>query len=89
MNLTADNEDGERDTPPSFTYTGIIKEGENKLCRTCLADIDGDGRGDYDLNNDVNWKVPFWRNRGTQDKIEVWQQFVYEKSVSLGCDVSE
>lgn len=37
-----------------------------------LADIDGDGRGDYGVSDSAG-NVAFWRNGGNSDAPEYWQ----------------
>jgi hypothetical protein len=54
------------DTALIFTTAGSDRD------HVVLADIDGDGRGDYGIIED-NGEVLFWRNGGTADSPEYWQ----------------
>lgn len=74
--LSVNQGDGGGDKPPSFKRVSpdaIIKKSEGKRSRVRLADVDGDGRGDYGIISD-DFSVQFWRNGGTKDKPEYWSQ---------------
>ncbi|KAJ4258177.1 hypothetical protein NW762_008322 [Fusarium torreyae] len=75
LSLAINNGDGNRGAgkPPSFKNIGKIKNNEGyKQDRVRLADIDGDGRGDYGVIDDGG-NVHFWRNGWVKDKTEYWQ----------------
>ncbi|KAF5007862.1 hypothetical protein FDECE_5777 [Fusarium decemcellulare] len=59
--------------PPTFKVHGLIKDNEGfGQDRVRLADIDGDGRGDYCILDDGG-NVQCWRNGGTGKAPEYWQ----------------
>ena len=67
--------DGGGNKPPSFKMANngaAIKTSEAKQEHVKLADIDGDGRGDY-VVVDYNGKARVWRNGGQGDVPEYWQ----------------
>ncbi|KAF4998528.1 hypothetical protein FDECE_11769 [Fusarium decemcellulare] len=73
--LSVNKGDGSRsgNKPPSFKYMGKIKDTEtNDRKRVVLADIDGDGRGDYGVIVDSS-TVRFWRNGWVEDAPKYWQ----------------
>lgn len=79
--------------PPTFkrvSATAKIMDGTWKRPFVVLADIDGDGRGDYG-RADFDGNVRFWRNGGTGDAPAYWQDLgvrwetkFYEKDAGLG-----
>lgn len=72
LHLAVNNGDGSGDNPPTFKNIGLIKTSEEKQDLVRLADIDGDGRGDYGImTQDLSLK--FWRNGWVEDKPEYWQ----------------
>ncbi|KPM46037.1 hypothetical protein AK830_g415 [Neonectria ditissima] len=76
--LSINKGDGNGNNPPSFEFLDKIKENEGyKQDRVRLADIDGDGRGDYGILDDGG-NVHFWRKQVDADGawvsvIESWQ----------------
>ncbi|KAK7420361.1 hypothetical protein QQX98_002784 [Neonectria punicea] len=72
--LSINKGDGNGDKPPTFGFLDKIKENEGYAQdRVRLADIDGDGRGDYGILDDGG-NVHFWRNGGVKNKPEFWQK---------------
>ncbi|CAH0054256.1 unnamed protein product [Clonostachys solani] len=75
--LSINQGDGNRATgkPPTFksvSSTGKIKENEGYARdKVRVADIDGDGRGDYGVWDCSGWK--FWRNGWVDDIPKYWQ----------------
>lgn len=75
--LSINQGDGNRATgrPPTFksvSSTGKIKENEGYARdKVRVADIDGDGRGDYGVWDGSGWK--FWRNGWVDDIPKYWQ----------------
>ncbi|KAF5566618.1 fg-gap repeat domain-containing protein [Fusarium napiforme] len=58
---------------PTFKLHGEIKKNEGfEQDRVRLADIDGDGRGDYCIIDDGG-KIQCWRNGGTSEAPEYWK----------------
>ncbi|KAM0330967.1 hypothetical protein ACHAQA_003924 [Verticillium albo-atrum] len=72
LHLSVNEGNGSGDRPPTFKYIGHIKNSEGTQSRVRLADIDGDGRGDYGVIGD-DGSIRFWRNGGNGDKPEFWQ----------------
>ncbi|KAF7549363.1 hypothetical protein G7Z17_g6445 [Cylindrodendrum hubeiense] len=73
--LSVNQGDGDRAAgkPPTFKFLDKIKENEGALqARVRIADIDGDGRGDYGVIDDSG-NIRFWRNGWVDDKPEYWQ----------------
>ncbi|KAF4975545.1 hypothetical protein FZEAL_7691 [Fusarium zealandicum] len=76
--LSINQGDGNRAAgkPPTFkrvSSTALIKKTEGKKRdRVVLADIDGDGRGDYGTLDDAG-NVFFWRNGWIDDLPKYWQ----------------
>lgn len=73
--LSVNQGDGDRAAgkPPTFKFYDKIKENEGYAQdRVRLADIDGDGRGDYGIIDDSG-NVHFWRNGWVEDVPEYWQ----------------
>ncbi|KFY97907.1 hypothetical protein V498_01794 [Pseudogymnoascus sp. VKM F-4517 (FW-2822)] len=73
--LSINNGDGDHSNgnPPTFTWKGKIKDSEGySQDRVRLADIDGDGRGDYGVIYEGG-DVHFWRNGGVDDTPAFWQ----------------
>lgn len=70
--LSTNNGDGSGGKPPSWTWHGKIASTGAKQERIRLADIDGDGRGDYGVVAD-NGHISFWRNGWVDDKPKYWQ----------------
>ncbi|KAI0202301.1 hypothetical protein F4808DRAFT_449713 [Astrocystis sublimbata] len=65
--------DGTSSKPPRFRSIGRIKDNVGyKQNRVRLGDIDGDGRADYCILDDVG-DVYCWRNGGVNDKPAYWQ----------------
>lgn len=84
--LSVNQGDGDRagGKPPSFKQAGKIKDTEtSKRERVVLADIDGDGRGDYGVMDD-DAITSFWRNGGTGDAPEYWQALGVRWSILIG-----
>lgn len=73
LNLAINEGNGNGDNLPTFKNLGQIKTGEAPQDRIRLADIDGDGRGDYGVVND-DGSVRFWRNGWVDDKPKYWQE---------------
>lgn len=76
LSINRGDGDAQSKKPPSFKNLGLIKTTETtKRKYVFLADIDGDGRGDYAVANEVDriWSDSFWRNGGVGDKPEYWQ----------------
>ncbi|KAK2669954.1 SGNH hydrolase superfamily [Fusarium oxysporum f. sp. vasinfectum] len=66
------NRDGTATSPPTFKKIGMIKGNVGyKQDRVRWGDIDGDGRADYMILDDVG-NVHAWRNSGTSD-TPFWQ----------------
>lgn len=75
IDLSVNQGDGDRASgkPPSFKSVGRIKDTEtNSRDNVAMADIDGDGRGDYGVKAKYG-QVSFWRNGGTGDAPAYWQ----------------
>ncbi|KAJ3941997.1 uncharacterized protein N0V96_007482 [Colletotrichum fioriniae] len=72
--LSINNGDGSRGVrPPTFRHLGLIKSTEtSSRDNVRMADIDGDGRGDY-LVIDKLGTVTAWRNGWVDDKPKYWQ----------------
>ncbi|KXH49449.1 hypothetical protein CSIM01_03737 [Colletotrichum simmondsii] len=72
--LSINNGDGGRGVrPPTFRHLGLIKSTEtSSRDNVRMADIDGDGRGDY-LVIDKLGTVTAWRNGWVDDKPKYWQ----------------
>ncbi|KAJ4264235.1 hypothetical protein NW762_005429 [Fusarium torreyae] len=73
--LSINQGDGDKKAgkPPCFKVHGEIKKNEGfKQDRVRLADIDGDGRGDYCVI-DNKGDIQCWRNGGTGEAPEFWQ----------------
>ncbi|KAF5658685.1 killer toxin subunits alpha beta [Fusarium heterosporum] len=73
--LSVNQGDGDKDgdKPPTFKHHGEIKENEGfGQAHVRLADIDGDGRGDYCVIDDKG-DIQCWRNGGTGEVPEYWQ----------------
>ncbi|KAF7556324.1 hypothetical protein G7Z17_g1541 [Cylindrodendrum hubeiense] len=76
--LAINQGDGSRSAGKSPTFklvssTGLIKSNEGQgRDRVVLADVDGDGRGDYGIIDDSG-DVYFWRNGWVTDKPKYWQ----------------
>lgn len=70
--LSINEGNGSGDKLPTFSYIGLIKDSEAPQERVRLADIDGDGRGDYGVIKD-DGSIEFWRNGGVKDAPEDWQ----------------
>jgi hypothetical protein len=73
--LSVNQGDGDKDgnKPPTFKVHGEIKKNEGfKQDHVRLADIDGDGRGDYCVIDDKG-DIQCWRNGGTGEASEYWQ----------------
>lgn len=69
---------------PSFKSVGRIKATEtNARANVVLADIDGDGRGDYGVLA-ATGPITFWRNGGTGDKPAYWQAMGVRWTESTG-----
>ena len=84
--LSVNQGDGDRASgkPPSFKQVGQIKATETSgRDRVVLADIDGDGRGDYGVMADLG-KTSFWRNGGAGDAPEYWQALGVRWSMTIG-----
>ena len=82
MYVSINKGDGSGDKPPSFTYLGLVKSSEGPQNRVKLADIDGDGRGDYGVIRDG--KVHFWRNGWVDDKPAYWQYLGIRSQLNSG-----
>ena len=71
--MSINNKDGTSTKPPTFRNLGQVKKTEGwAQDRVRLADIDGDGRTDYCILDDGG-NVRCWRNGGTKDAPEYWQ----------------
>ena len=70
--LSINEGNGSGDRLPTFRYIGRIKDSEATQARVRLADIDGDGRGDYGVIRD-NGDIAFWRNGWVNDAPDYWQ----------------
>lgn len=74
--LSINQRDGTNDRPPTFkrvSASAKIKEPEGYAQdRVRLADIDGDGRGDYCIIDDTG-NVWCWRNGWVDDIPQYWQ----------------
>lgn len=75
--LSVNQGDGNRGAgkPPTFkrvSATAKIKDSGGERSRIVLADIDGDGRGDYGVT-DGSGNIVFWRNGGTGNIPAYWQ----------------
>ncbi|KAF7550314.1 hypothetical protein G7Z17_g5812 [Cylindrodendrum hubeiense] len=73
--LSINQGDGDRASkkPPTFKSLGKIKSNEgSKRDHIVMADIDGDGRGDYGVVDD-DGNVQFWRNGWVNDTPDYWQ----------------
>ncbi|KAM0258235.1 hypothetical protein ACHAPA_011356 [Fusarium lateritium] len=73
--LSVNQGDGDKDgnKPPTFKAHGEIKKNEGfKQDHVRLADIDGDGRGDYCII-DNKGDIQCWRNGCTGEAPEYWQ----------------
>jgi hypothetical protein len=73
--LSVNQGDGTATKPPTFkriSGPALIKPGEAPQERVRLADIDGDGRGDYAVIQD-NGDIRVWRNGWIKDYPEYWQ----------------
>lgn len=70
--LSINEGNGSGDTLPTFKEIGLIKDSEGTRERVRLADIDGDGRGDYGVIKD-NGDIEFWRNGWVNDSPDYWQ----------------
>ncbi|SPN96486.1 uncharacterized protein DNG_00014 [Cephalotrichum gorgonifer] len=81
--LSVNQGDGSGDTPPTFKDAGLIKTSEGKQSRVRLADIDGDGRGDYGIIGD-DGKIRFWRNGWVDDVPKFWQYLGVRSSLNSG-----
>lgn len=67
------NGDRSAKKPPTFKNLGRIKDNEGKgRSNVVMADIDGDGRGDYGVM-DSKGTISFWRNGWVEDKPKYWQ----------------
>lgn len=76
LSINQGDGDAQSKKPPSFKNLGLIKTTETtKRKYVFLADIDGDGRGDYGVQKEANylWTDSFWRNGGVEDKPKYWQ----------------
>lgn len=84
--LSVNQGDGDRKAkkPPSFKSVGLIKKSETtKRKYVLIADIDGDGRGDYGVmkkgrdtiedGSSTRYDYYFWRNGWVDDKPKYWQ----------------
>lgn len=86
--LSVNQGDGDRKAkkPPTFKNVGRIKNTETTGREwVVLADIDGDGRGDYGVMYDSDGYddesyVKFWRNGWVNDKPKYWQPLGSKKS---------
>lgn len=84
--LSVNQGDGSRPSgkPPSFKQAGKVKDTEtSSRDRVVMADIDGDGRGDYGVMVDLG-ATSFWRNGGTADAPEYWQALGVKWSMTIG-----
>ncbi|KPM44471.1 hypothetical protein AK830_g2091 [Neonectria ditissima] len=73
--LSINRGDGDRagGKVPTFRHVGKIKSNEGyKRDHVLMADIDGDGRGDYGIV-DGSGNVRFWRNGWVNDMPQYWQ----------------
>lgn len=97
--LSLNQGDGDRkaNRPPSFKNLGLIKHTETtKREYVHLADIDGDGRGDYGVSKEVapyNRYAFFWRNGWVDDTPKYWQALgqrgVSETTLDTGYGIYE
>lgn len=83
--LSINKGDGDRAAgkPPGWTWVGLIKNAEAEQDRIRLADIDGDGRGDYGVIND-DGSISFWRNGWVDNKPKYWQPLGVRSTMSTG-----
>ncbi|ETS73393.1 hypothetical protein PFICI_14998 [Pestalotiopsis fici W106-1] len=69
------NGDGSGSSGPTWTSIGLIKDADPNFpqAQVRLGDIDGDGRADF-IGLDADGTAHVWRNGGTADVPNVWQE---------------
>lgn len=67
----------------TWTWHGLIRSTGAEQKRIRLADIDGDGRGDYGVVND-DLSINFWRNGWVDDTPKYWQPLGVRSTLTVG-----